>query len=62
MRGPSSQDCEKSYARTGIPSENYNARHASPPSQALNLVQIQGFQPVHGNLPGKLIEGRAASA
>jgi radical SAM protein with 4Fe4S-binding SPASM domain len=62
MRGPSSQDCEKSYARTGIPSENYNARHASPPSQALNLVQIQGLQPVHGNLPGKLIEGRAASA
>ena len=27
MRGPSSQDCEKSYARTGIPSENLKARN-----------------------------------
>ena len=63
MRGPSSQDCEKSYARTGIPSENYKARHAAPqPSQALNLVQIQGLQPLRQNLPGKLLEGRAASA
>lgn len=63
MRGPSSQDCEKSYARTGIPSENYKARHAAPrSSQALNLVQIQGLQPLRQNLPGKLLEGRAASA
>jgi AdoMet-dependent heme synthase len=46
MRGPSSQDCEKSYARTGIPSENYKIRHASPqPRASLNLVQIQGLQP-----------------
>ena len=45
MRGPSSQDCEKSYARTGIPSENYKARHASPESfSSLKLVQIQGLQ------------------
>jgi len=45
MRGPSSQDCEKSYARTGIPSENYKARHASPqPVSTLKLVQIQGLQ------------------
>src|SRR5712691_5111599 len=29
MRGPSYQDCEKSYARTGIPSENLKARKAS---------------------------------
>jgi radical SAM protein with 4Fe4S-binding SPASM domain len=63
MRGPSSQDCEKSFARTGIPSENYKKRHAAPrPPVALNLVQIQGVQPVHPSLPGKLIEGRAASA
>jgi radical SAM protein with 4Fe4S-binding SPASM domain len=43
MRGPSSQDCEKSYARTGVPSENLKKRKAS--SQPLQLVQIQGMQP-----------------
>jgi radical SAM protein with 4Fe4S-binding SPASM domain len=45
MRGPSSQDCEKSYARTGIPSENLKKRKAS--SRGLDsphLVQIQGLQ------------------
>jgi AdoMet-dependent heme synthase len=42
MRGPSSQDCEKSFARTGIPSENLKARKASPKSfQSSQLVQIQ---------------------
>jgi len=41
MRGPSSQDCEKSYARTGIPSENLKTRKAS--SQPLQLVQIQAL-------------------
>jgi radical SAM protein with 4Fe4S-binding SPASM domain len=39
MRGPSYQDCEKSYARTGIPSENLKARKAA----ALSLVQIHGI-------------------
>jgi radical SAM protein with 4Fe4S-binding SPASM domain len=38
MRGPSIQDCEKSFARTGIASENLKSRKASSPS----LVQIQG--------------------
>jgi radical SAM protein with 4Fe4S-binding SPASM domain len=37
MRGPSTADCEKSYARTGIPSENLLARK----TYALPLVQIQ---------------------
>ena len=41
MRGPSTQDCEKSYARTGIPSENLKRRKAS--SQHLKLVQIQAL-------------------
>jgi AdoMet-dependent heme synthase len=41
MRGPSYQDCEKSYARTGIPSENLTRRKAS--SQHLRLVQIQAL-------------------
>jgi radical SAM protein with 4Fe4S-binding SPASM domain len=45
MRGPSSQDCEKSFARTGVPSENYKNRHASPQSiQSLQLVQIKSLQ------------------
>lgn len=39
MRGPSSQDCEKSFARTGVPSANMLARkHA-----AANLVQIRAI-------------------
>jgi radical SAM protein with 4Fe4S-binding SPASM domain len=41
MRGPSSQDCEKSFARTGIPSANMLAKKRAP----ANLVQI-GVAPV----------------
>jgi radical SAM protein with 4Fe4S-binding SPASM domain len=37
MRGPSSQDCEKSFARTGIPSANMLAKKQA----AANLVQIR---------------------
>jgi radical SAM protein with 4Fe4S-binding SPASM domain len=37
MRGPSTQDCEKSFARTGIPSVNL----ASRKSAMAGLVQIQ---------------------
>jgi radical SAM protein with 4Fe4S-binding SPASM domain len=39
MRGPSTQDCEKSFARTGIPSVNLMSRKA----RAANLVQIQSL-------------------
>lgn len=39
MRGPSSLDCEKSFARTGIPSANLLSRKPS----VAGLVQIQGF-------------------
>jgi radical SAM protein with 4Fe4S-binding SPASM domain len=50
MRGPSYQDCEKSYARTGIPSENFKARQASSlSSPSLKLVQIQSLQPAERN-------------
>jgi len=38
MRGPSSQDCEKSFVRTGIPSKNLLSREPS----GSGLVQIQG--------------------
>ena len=30
MRGPSTQDCEKSYARTGLESVNLRANRATP--------------------------------
>jgi radical SAM protein with 4Fe4S-binding SPASM domain len=39
MRGPSIQDCEKSFARTGMPSSNL----LSKKSAMLGLVQIQGL-------------------
>jgi AdoMet-dependent heme synthase len=37
MRGPSIQDCEKSFARTGIPSDNLVSKKSAAPG----LVQIQ---------------------
>jgi len=37
MCGPSSQDCEKSFARTGVPSANMLAKER----KAANLVQIR---------------------
>jgi radical SAM protein with 4Fe4S-binding SPASM domain len=47
MRGPSTADCEKSYARTGVPSNNLMAKKAnpSPPS----LVQIQLVPAIAGD-------------
>ncbi len=39
MRGPSTSDCEKSFARTGIPSKNLLAKKDNAP--APRLVQIQ---------------------
>jgi len=60
MRGPSYQDCEKSYARTGIPSENFKARNASPQFfQSLKLVQIQGLQPAERSYSSKEMEVHA---
>jgi hypothetical protein len=47
MRGPSTADCEKSFARTGIPSKNLLAKKekASPP----RLVQIQLVPAITGS-------------
>jgi AdoMet-dependent heme synthase len=42
MRGPSYQDCEKSYARTGVSSLNLSKRKARTEKQ--HLVQIQHLQ------------------
>ncbi len=46
MRGPSTQDCEKSYARTGIPSANMLAHAAGGRDLpfAFGLVQISDLQ------------------
>jgi radical SAM protein with 4Fe4S-binding SPASM domain len=46
MRGPSTQDCEKSFARTGIPSADMLAKAAAGQnfSGGARLVQISGMQ------------------
>ncbi len=46
MRGPSTQDCEKSYARTGIPSANMlaHAARGRDLSFAFGLVQISDLR------------------
>lgn len=41
MRGPSTQDCEKSFARTGVPSVNLQSKKSS----LAGLVQIQMTSP-----------------
>ena len=62
MRGPSIQDCQKSYARTGIPSENFKAKNSSAkPLQSLQLVQIQGLQPASPDFSSMETESRAAA-
>jgi hypothetical protein len=38
MRGPSTQDCEKSFAKTGIPSANMRLKKTAPALRG--LVQI----------------------
>ena len=63
MRGPSYQDCEKSFARTGIPSENLKARKASSqPRHSVQLVQIQGLQPAAGTMTAQVMEASQLSA
>jgi len=47
MRGPSSQDCEKSFARTGVPSANMLAKKRT----AANLVQIRALPATAGASP-----------
>jgi AdoMet-dependent heme synthase len=44
MRGPSSQDCERSFARTGVPSANMLAKkNAGASLGRANLVQIRAL-------------------
>ena len=50
MRGPSTQDCEKSFARTGVPSANMLAKRlAGANSRPSNLVQIRTLSTAVGN-------------
>jgi len=54
MRGPSSQDCEKSFARTGLLSANMilkNASRAQP-----TLVQIAGVRPPQASPLSRIID------
>ncbi len=48
MRGPSTADCEKSFARTGIPSKNLLAKKEKSSSPA-RLVQIQLVPAITGS-------------
>jgi AdoMet-dependent heme synthase len=47
MRGPSTADCEKSFARTGIPSANLLAKKQNP--SVSRLVQIQLVPAITGS-------------
>jgi AdoMet-dependent heme synthase len=60
MRGPSTADCEKSFARTGIPSANLLAKkqNASTPGTVARLVQIK-IVPV---ITGSRLSGMGVSA
>ena len=51
MRGPSSQDCEKSFARSGIPSANMLAKKRAP----ANLVQIAVAPAISASQPSSAI-------
>lgn len=62
MRGPSYQDCEKSFARTGVPSENLKARKASGSRTHIQLIQIQGLQPASRPLMSEVSENASLSA
>jgi radical SAM protein with 4Fe4S-binding SPASM domain len=41
MRGASTQDCEKSFAKTGVPSLNLLSKRQSQVHSSANLVQIR---------------------
>jgi radical SAM protein with 4Fe4S-binding SPASM domain len=45
LRGPSAQDCEKSYARTGIFCSNMLAKMSAPAAPSSGLAQVAGIIP-----------------
>jgi hypothetical protein len=71
MRGPSSQDCQKSYAKTGIPSANMLAKKAAgvsldwADSSSMNLggaklVQIRALPASPSTFPSTSAPGARA--
>ena len=48
MRGPSSQDCEKSFAKTGVPSANMLLKANGKARPPANLVQIRALPTMAG--------------
>jgi radical SAM protein with 4Fe4S-binding SPASM domain len=44
MRGPSSQDCEKSFARTGVVTSGMLSKLSGGATAPAGLVQIQGLR------------------
>jgi hypothetical protein len=50
MRGPSTSDCDRSFARTGVPSANMLAKAEAKanPRAAANLVQIRALPTLAG--------------
>jgi AdoMet-dependent heme synthase len=58
MRGPSTQDCEKSFARTGIPSKNLLAKKEKV--APARLVQIQIVPAITGSRLAGLASGVGA--
>ncbi|MFZ0816975.1 MAG: radical SAM protein [Candidatus Sulfotelmatobacter sp.] len=63
MRGPSTADCEKSFARTGIPSVNLQAQKLAQNEKkpAPRLVQIQIVPAITGTRLSSLIPAAMAS-
>jgi len=60
MRGPSTADCEKSYARTGIPSANLLAKKQN--ASAPRLVQIQIVPAITGSRLSSIATSASAEA
>jgi len=48
MRGPSTSDCERSFARTGVPSANMLAKAQAKTRSVANLVQIRALPTLAG--------------
>jgi radical SAM protein with 4Fe4S-binding SPASM domain len=55
MRGPSTQDCQKSFARTGVPSANMLLKKSGSHSRQSNLIQIRGLTTPSGTVVSSAI-------
>jgi hypothetical protein len=63
MRGPSTQDCQKSFARTGIPSVNLlSKKHKNQETSSPRLVQIQLVPAITGRRLAEMNSAASAIA